>query len=236
MAWRGAYPVPSVEQVGLKRTVRQAILATPARKLFEPRFVITGTGRSGTAYISAQLRAVGINCGHEQWWNPHGTKSLRLAGDASWLALFHLDAYRGAVFHQVRDPIRVIASLASTSLDARWREGRTVASSYHAYRSRHVVLTGDPLMDAMRTVDTYLAEAERAAQWTWRVEDVDGALICRIAAAIDKPITEIDAQAAVRSVATTTNRRDHELLGWHDLPNGRIKDRLLAHAENYGYL
>lgn len=213
----------------LKRALRRPLLR-------QPRFVIVGTGRSGTRYISRVLSAAGIRCGHEDWWTITGTRAIRLLGDASWLALFNLDGFRGHVYHQVRDPIEVIASLATTSMNPEWRERHPKSHAFHAYRSEYVTFGGDPLVDAMQFVDVYLTEAERVAERTWRVEDVDADIIIQIAADIGRRLTRQAVEAACRYVQPTTHSREHEPLGWDELPEGPLKERLILHAEGYGYL
>lgn len=79
------------------------------------RFVVTGTARSGTAYLGALLGGLGLRVGHEDVFGPrtrafdgwHGQD-----GDSSWLAAPFLDDLDDAlVFHQVRHPLKVVRSL-----------------------------------------------------------------------------------------------------------------------------
>ncbi len=82
-------------------------------------FVITGTGRSGTGYCAAVLRAVGVDCGHERIFRPgNGSvgcmSALRTEGDASWLAVEYLPALKHegvTIIHVVRNPLDVVSSL-----------------------------------------------------------------------------------------------------------------------------
>ena len=86
------------------------------------RFVVTGTPRSATRYSAQLFEALGVPCSHEQtlrpttsgvdvlnWWSA-GDK-----GESSWMALMLLPVMQGpvAVFHTVRDPWKVIDSLAN---------------------------------------------------------------------------------------------------------------------------
>jgi len=78
-------------------------------------FVVTGSGRSGTEFISLALSAAGVRCGHEAVFGPRTTGVPPFGpwtGDASWLAApFLADLPAGtAVLHQVRDPFSVISS------------------------------------------------------------------------------------------------------------------------------
>ena len=82
-------------------------------------FVITGTPRSGTGFVSQILRNLGFDCGHEARFNPWATiyeerrHDDRPWGDSSWLAvpfLSHLPPST-KVFHVVRDPLKAINSI-----------------------------------------------------------------------------------------------------------------------------
>ena len=77
------------------------------------KFVVTGTGRSGSGWISLVLRNAGVLCGHEQVYNPFGVCWKRWVkdepewhADSSWLALPHLDKFDGPVFQLVRHPLK----------------------------------------------------------------------------------------------------------------------------------
>lgn len=213
-------------------------MATPVRRWVqpEPRFVIVGTGRSGTQYIADALTAAGIKTGHEDWWNPVGTKVSRLVGDASWCATFMVDDYSGQVFHQVRDTIKVIESMLAFGV-APHRMHRT----WPQYRRRWMDFTGNPTVDAMTVVDTWFTKAENRSQWTWRVEDVDADLVVKVGRRIGKRISRQNAAAALAGLSRSTNRQQEERdnsihLDWDDLPDGSLKDRLRGYAETYGYI
>ena len=105
------------------------------------RFVVVGTGRSGTGYIASLFNAAGLRCGHEDvynvqagvrdvWVKTHRPTPLRemrarlgeerrrrrarFDGDASWMAVPRLPHFRGAAFLQVRDPLAVVSSFQGT--------------------------------------------------------------------------------------------------------------------------
>lgn len=85
------------------------------------RFVVTGTGRSGTSWITEVLRRTGLNAGHEE---VYAFEALRpwgdWDGDASFMAVPYLEM--GAptddlrIVHLVRHPSRVIASIYEVGL------------------------------------------------------------------------------------------------------------------------
>jgi hypothetical protein len=154
---------------------------------------------------------------------------VRLVGDASWFAVFNLDEYKGKVFHQVRHPLPVVASLAGTELVAPWAE----AARQH--RARYIPLSGAPLVDAMRITADYVDECERIAARTWKVEEVDAELVLSIGEELG---STLDPEATAKRLAEagdTVNARGHASLAWDDLPAGDCKRRLKAHAKTYGY-
>lgn len=81
------------------------------------RFVVTGTGRSGTRWCAHLLRAAGVNCGHEQVFTfrvalgrrPHRWREF--AADSSWLAVPLLPALRVPAYLVVRHPLKVAHSM-----------------------------------------------------------------------------------------------------------------------------
>lgn len=80
-----------------------------------PRFVVTGTGRSGTGFIAAVLAEAGLRCGHETLFGPRTRRVPpfdALDGDISWLAAPFVGALPPGtvVLHQLRDPVEVVSS------------------------------------------------------------------------------------------------------------------------------
>lgn len=186
-----------------------------------PRFVIVGSGRHGSDYIASVLNAAGIRCGHESWWNPFGCQQEGLDGDSSWCAVPFLDDFDGPVFHQVRHPLAVVASLVKAPL-------------WGPYRDLVAPIVKDdlePLEYAVRVCLELNERCEQHAARRWRVEDVTAATVDAIATAVDLPVH--DPEAAVASVPTNTNW--HGLgfpVGWGDVPQA---DRLRDMAYRYGY-
>lgn len=215
--------------------LRDGLLATPARRwlLTEPDFVIVGTGRSGTRYISQLLRAAGVKCGHENWWSLKFEPTTRLQGDASWIATFQVTGFEGHVFHQIRDPLKVITSLV------RGRPELVPGTIPHEFRSRWVEMTGDPLQDAIAVVIAWVKRAEAVSEWTWRLEDVDPELLREICSRIDRPISEQRAARAFAAVSRSTNAHrtpDTLPLRWDEIPPSDLKDEVQSIARRFGYL
>jgi hypothetical protein len=199
--------------------------------LVEPRFVIVGTGRSGTRYISRLLQAAGIRCGHENWWRLDDQQATRLEGDASWIATFQLDDYRGQIFHQVRDPLKVVNSILYGKKQL-LRGGPALEG-----RIRWIDITGDDRFDALNIAVTWLRKAEQIAAWTWRLEDMDSDLLQHICDRIGHPIDSRLADRALATVAPNTNKHtDGQRITWDDLPPSTVKTEAMTFAKHYGYL
>ena len=85
-------------------------------------FVITGSPRSGTAYVARLLSNLGLYCGHEECFNPWNIKyeaeclNDNVWGDCSWMAVPFVPDLPPAtkVFHLVRDPVKTINSIIAT--------------------------------------------------------------------------------------------------------------------------
>ena len=80
--------------------------------------VVTGTGRSGTGYMSKLLTSAGIKSGHETLFNTDTFKnSKELKADCSWLAAPFLHKYPTfTIVHAVREPIKVINSFLNIQI------------------------------------------------------------------------------------------------------------------------
>lgn len=81
------------------------------------RYVVASLPRSGTKYIATVLSKLGLNCGHETCFGHHRNVTTKedgpeVFGDASWMAVPYIQSLPSdtIVFHQVRDPIKVLNS------------------------------------------------------------------------------------------------------------------------------
>ena len=83
------------------------------------RFIVTGTGHSGTGHTSHVFSRLDLPCGHESVCGPNGfnPKRSNMAGDSSALAVPFLSEFDGLVFHQLRHPLDFMWSMTfSTGL------------------------------------------------------------------------------------------------------------------------
>lgn len=222
-------PQPISSRRPLRERGRNAIVKAGWVLAPSPRFVVVGTGRSGTKYTAELLTALGIPCGHERVYTRHDVKKQwGLRGDASWLAVPHLDRFKGVVLHQVRDPLAVVRSFVGIGFFTREN------NRFTEYAKGFFEFTGDPVIDAMRWYVELNERCERHATFRYRVEDFPEALD----GVLDALGTEVDAErrrAAFALVPPNTNTRPRSGLGLADLPRGEHLDRLIAIGERYGY-
>lgn len=114
------------------------------------RFVITGSGRCGTTWISRALTRVGVPCGHEEVFQPF-TEPVwpdDLRADASWVAACKLEAVTQPVALLVRHPLLVVKSLVEIGFFT-W----DLANDYH-----------EPLSEAFREVYDWRTPQDRALE------------------------------------------------------------------------
>lgn len=128
--------------------------------------LITGTARSGTSYIAKVLQKCGLEIGHE---------TLKKDGVSSWVMAVHDDktpwgpARNGLrfvhIFHQVRHPLKVIASVYVTEPPKSWE-----------YIQKHIpqIRSEDPhLVKCAKYWYYWNLKAYKEAEWTYRVEDLE---------------------------------------------------------------
>ena len=185
--------------------------------------LITGCPRSGTGYASQIFQAQGLDIGHER---------LGTDGVSSWL--FAVEDHRypwhppgelrqnygfEVILHQVRDPLRVLASMT------------VLRRPDWTFIGRHLAL---PKMPLERRIGFYLHWTElcdRQAHYRYRVEDI----------AVEWPrlhqfcggIAAWTGEA--QGISKTYNRRRHQDLTWTQVlatPGGR---EVAAKAQAYGY-
>lgn len=76
------------------------------------RFVVSGSGRCGTKWMSQALTASGVPCGHERVYNasPERKWPDGIVADSSWMAAAQLDSIDVPVVLLVRHPLSVVKS------------------------------------------------------------------------------------------------------------------------------
>jgi hypothetical protein len=89
------------------------------------RFVVTGSGRCGTKWMSKALTSAGVPCGHESvfGFNPEVVWPDDLVADSSWMAATRLDEVDVPVLLMVRHPLAVVRSFVEIGFFAEWDAG-----------------------------------------------------------------------------------------------------------------
>lgn len=192
----------------------------------EKLVLVVGCPRSGTAYIWKVLRTNGIDVGHEK---------EREQGVVSWL--FTADSNKPAwgprpvdyhfqhIFHQVRDPLKCIATMHLV-IDRAWR-----------YICREVpeIKLEDPILVRCAKMWYYWnMKAEQKAEMTYRVEAIKSALpemSRRLGVELDPEV--------LKRISKTTHSTDHPyVVTWKDLHDAlepNFYKQLLQLAKHYGY-
>jgi hypothetical protein len=196
-----------------------------------PEFVIVGSGRSGSGYISRVLTEAGVPTGHEEWWNPFDEHRPDIVGDSSWCAVPDLPNFDGVILHQVRHPLSVVASHMK-----RWSRHDAWWSLKSSLIRRP--LTGDDKLDAMASwVDINKACEEANPSLTWQVEEVSPLLLMKIAETAGQKIRRPAAFKACKTVPNNYNSKegDRVSLAWWDIPESELKEEMKEMASRYGY-
>ena len=215
---------------------------TPPHRLV----LVTGCGRSGTRYMTFILRRLGLDVRHERLGRD-GIASWALAVDAEqvpWGPSARTASFE-LILHQVRHPLAVVNSVM-TFKDASWR-----------FVCDHIACSlEDPLpLRAARYWYLWNAEAQRKADFTFRVEDIRAALsaICtRLgvqadASVVDRVPTDVNTRSKgrlfhlaeealerlqlepptwLRTALELDDRRPaHQQISWHDI---RVLDPVLC--------
>ncbi len=227
------------------------------------RFVVTGTGRSGTRYIAELLSAAGVPTGHECWFGPwpglfRGPEPIHrrtpwervqgpfarlrqelrrrrcaIAGDASWLAVPYLPKFRGHVYLQVRHPLTFVASFLGLGILQK------ADSPYAGFLTRHFHITGEPISDAVRFWMEWNLRALPYAHRVWHLEDLDVEIVAQVLSDLGVPHPHRRAEAAFRACPFPVNTARERLstprpISWQEIPVS-LRDPLTRVARTLGY-
>ncbi|MEQ8789094.1 MAG: FkbM family methyltransferase [Pirellulaceae bacterium] len=219
-------------------------------------FVVTGSGESGTGYISRLLSALGVRCGHESVFHPK-TRTVDFGsfpGDASWLAapwLAELPAGT-VVLHQTRHPLDVAESFMR--LRFFHDEVNQRHEPYREFVRRHssAYEAADPLERFMRYWVQWNRAVEAAGEATgeatgeessgglkvfrYPVEALTPDVLLRILDLLGQPSTEQHAADALAAIDNRDLQAAHgESLEADALPRGAAREELFELAAEYGY-
>jgi len=215
------------------------------------QFIVTGTGRCGSKFMTHFLTGIGWPCGHEVFFTPHGLahvdrfltwRHLRLVGACSWMAAPYLETHEAIrdafVIHLLRHPKRYIDSHLKL-----WpRKRRSVFSRFVCDNLPEINLIDD--MD-----DRFTWEAYKWIHWNRMIERAT-ANRPHVRFQIERePIELLEALAAnglfdmakIDPAALYDDRqcnhvRDNETdVQLDDISDGQVRHDLLELAGEYGY-
>jgi hypothetical protein len=200
------------------------------------RFLVTGCPRSGTKYAATLFRALGVRIGHEDVFGVRqGLRKRPVTwdgqqGDASWLAVPFLPLEDTIVLHQVRHPLEVVRSLCGFGFLSDERAGMPFPRVVRL----HTPEVYAPDTQAERGAIMWRiwnAKAEAHGAITYRLEDLDVALLLRLCRLIELDVSEEQAAKALEGVPKTVNqRRRDESVEWE-----KIRPIAGEAAAHYGY-
>ena len=226
------------------------------------KFVVTGTGRSGSVYASRLFSAAGLKCGHEDvftekpgLWDKaaprkggvarlkepfgrvkqeHYRANTDFDGDSSWMAAPRLARFDGLALLQLRHPVPVIRSFMGIRFFSEPHK------TQRRYAAAHFEMTGDDMVDAMRWWVYWNELADEHADLTYRLEDFGSDLLAEILQTLSVEDPEAKAAAALEACSNRANSSQSRgttpgKVGWGDLPEGRAKDAIREAAEKWGY-
>ena len=198
----------------------------PAEPFKDRLVLITGCSRSGTSYMSDFLRLNGIQVDHERD-AADGTVSWTMVVDAPWTPWG--PGRRGFryrhILHQVRHPLKAIGSIVNEEQRA-W----DFIQTYMPQVREH-----DPIL--VRAVNYWIywnLAAEKMAELTYRIEDVDKALP-KISKILKK---KLDPHCLGQVSKTTNTRHINRNYTWDDIQKGvdpKLFKKLVRVAKHYGY-
>ena len=223
------------------------------------KYIVTGTGRSGTVYMARFLTSVGVVCGHECVFNrfgveyaedrlnhPEKIRTSLVSGD-SWLTdgevvvadssymaapyLSHPILGGTELIHAVRHPLRVISSFVK---DLGYFWGTEVKSSYETFIYGAIPQLYQPLTPLERACIFYvkwneMIEKSPLKYFRFRVEDRPDELVNFLEAHSYSPATAFHDRKA------NTMQTGKKPVTLKDIRPGEAKDAFVAMGERYGY-
>ena len=228
------------------------------------RFVVTGTGRSGTGYASKLFTAAGLPCGHEDYfdvWPAIGEvgvqrdmpmmlirrpyhrvresqrrRRLAIVGDASWMAVPRLVRFKGLSMLQLRHPAKVVRSFLATGFFTDMSTHRR----QRGYALRYFGLTGDPIEDALRWWVEWNRRAAQHCDIVFALESLSPELLAGILHRLGVKEPHERSEAAFAAVPRDVNSSEHRGLSrsrleWADIPETHVKHLVAEQAASWGY-
>lgn len=132
----------------------------------DPLILVVGCGRSGTKYMAKFLQASGLDVGHEKM-GKDGSVSWLMSAIIDWAPWGPLskDFHFRHIFHQVRNPVKMIQSFYNIPPLATWE---WISEVIPEIKPSDSVLT--------KSAKYWLywnLMSEKRAEWTYRIENFD---------------------------------------------------------------
>ena len=185
------------------------------------RFVIVGTGRSGTNYIADRLSAESVECLHERFFTTDGPSfdvdnaAIDERGESSWLAVPYLPLAEIPLAHVTRHPIGVIRSFYNIGFFHSEKYGDLI--KFVQFAKQHFTFSYDPFRSSLRRhIEWNFRCLELTKNHIW-VEELCSYLSIRIVANT----------STSRAVGKATNSRSAKVTG----PVGDVRERLKRFPE-----
>ncbi len=205
-------------------------ITSPLLGIEERFLLITGCGRSGTQYTHDFLNKSGLQVGFEVV-REHGSVSWLLTSEASWAPWGPLrkDFKFKHVFHQVRDPLKVIQSFYNVTPRATWE--------WVAETIKEININDPDLVKCAKYWIHWNLLAESKAEWTYRIEDFDKEYL-QMAIRLKYPLKK----SVLDTIPKTTNTKvkpDDVVITWEllkaELPP-ELYQQLVDLAKHYRYI
>jgi hypothetical protein len=198
---------------------------TPSKPVYK-FLLITGCARSGTTYITEVLRHCGLNVLHEAEGEDGVVSWLMAARDfkTPYGPAFYNFRFKH-IFHQVREPLKSMSSFTTESSNA-WKFVMKHTPQIKAHDAM--------IVKCAKYWYYWNKRAEAKAEWTYRVEDTETALMEmgeRLGLFLDPE--------AIGKVQRTINHRDREAnYTWDEVKRNlrpSLYQKLTDLARRYGY-
>lgn len=206
----------------------------------DTKAVIIGSGRSGSQYISKLLSDCGIHCTHEKLFRLGVNPDQGGVVESSWFAMPKIEqhGFDGEIFHQIRDPLKVLSSLMNHELF------KKKVQKIRLFRENNFY---EPAPDwrkrkdwegwMVRHLTDWLERCDAIADQTWRVEDVSPELIVDIGRALGVDVEHQRAVHCIDSLSKETHKHPGvAYYSWQDLEHIEGVQDLMKIAEQYNYV
>ena len=189
--------------------------------------LITGCARSGTTYIAKALQESDLEIGHERMLKDGVSSWYLAASPKRTKRRVNPEKYRFAhTFHQVRNPLRTISSVYATENRHSW--------NYILSQIPEIRISDSHLVKCAKYWYYWNLKAEKLAEWTYRVEDLDklwDEFEKRLGKKVVRPSEE-------RMPKNTNTKGSHTEFSWEDLHRELDSDlfqKVQSLALKYGY-